>query len=57
MTELAPDAVECSKLARTLAIRLADGLTDGVIASSNHANEDPEHSSASVDWGTGERDA
>ena len=54
MTELAPDAVECSKLARTLSLRLTDRLTDGTIASSHYAAEDPKHSAASVDWGAGE---
>lgn len=54
MMELAPDARECSKLARTLALSLTDGLTDGAIASSHRAKEDRKHGATRVDWGTGE---
>eukprot|EP00752_Nemacystus_decipiens_P005336 g4840.t1 len=36
---LAPDAVECSTLAKRLALRLTDGLADGSIAITHDANE------------------
>ena len=41
-------------LARTLALRLTNGLTDGAIATLCDAQQDPKHSAASVGWGTGE---
>ncbi|CAM9622884.1 unnamed protein product, partial [Ectocarpus sp. 8 AP-2014] len=43
ITDLAPDAVECCKLARTLALRLTDGLPDGPIATSRDAGEQCTH--------------
>lgn len=54
ITDLAPDAVECCKLARTLALRLTDGLPDGHIATSRDAEEKHTHSAAGVGWGAGE---
>lgn len=56
MTDLAPDAVECSKLAKSLALRLTDGLTDGTIATTYDANKHLTRHVAGVGWGAGESD-
>ncbi|CAM9961251.1 unnamed protein product, partial [Ectocarpus fasciculatus] len=53
ITDLAPDAVECCKLARTLALRLTDGLPDGPIATSRDAGEQCTHGAAGAGWGPG----
>ncbi|CAM9616074.1 unnamed protein product [Ectocarpus sp. 6 AP-2014] len=53
ITDLAPDAVECSKLAKSLALRLTDGLTDGNIATTYDANEHLARHAAGVRWGAG----
>ncbi|CAN0115798.1 unnamed protein product [Pylaiella littoralis] len=50
ITHLAPDAVECSKLARSLALRLTDGLTDDTIATSCAKTKNT-HSADGVGWG------
>lgn len=39
ITDLATDPVECSTLAKSLALRLTDGLPDGTIAITGDANE------------------
>lgn len=56
ITDLAPDAVECSKLAKSLALRLTDGLTDGTIAITYDAKERRMRHAAGVGWGAGESD-
>lgn len=54
ITALAPDAVECTKLARTLALRLTDDVTDGIIAMSYYkTNELPSRGVAGVGWRAG----
>ena len=55
VTDLALDPVECSTLAKSLALRLTDGLADGIIAPPND-DKDTTHSLASVGWGAGEGD-
>ncbi|CAM9229427.1 unnamed protein product [Pylaiella littoralis] len=55
ITDLAPDAVECSKLAKSLALRLTDGLTDDTIATSCAKTKNT-HNAAGVGWGAGEGD-
>lgn len=50
INSLAPDAVECSKLARTLVPQLTDDLTDVTIATSYDAKENPKRSAAGVGW-------
>lgn len=54
ITDLAPDAVECSKLAKSVALRLTDGLTDGTITITYDANEHLASHAAGVGWGAGE---
>ncbi|CBN79018.1 expressed unknown protein [Ectocarpus siliculosus] len=51
--DLAPDAVECCKLARTVALRLTDGLPDGPIATSHDAEEKRTPNAAGVGWAAG----
>ncbi|CAM9677770.1 unnamed protein product [Ectocarpus sp. 12 AP-2014] len=53
ITGLAPDAVECCKLARMLALRLTDGLPDGPIDKSRDTEEKRKHDAAGVGWGAG----
>eukprot|EP00752_Nemacystus_decipiens_P007102 g6364.t1 len=53
IAELAPDAVECSKLAKSLALRLTDGLTDGTIATTDDANKHLTRHAAGVGWDEG----
>ncbi|CAM9603552.1 unnamed protein product [Ectocarpus sp. 12 AP-2014] len=54
IADLAPDAVEFSHLAKSLALRLADGLGDGTIAITYDANEHLTRHAAGVGWGAGE---
>eukprot|EP00752_Nemacystus_decipiens_P006587 g5929.t1 len=53
ITALAPDAVECCQLAKRLALRLADGLTDGTIVASYRDKEHLSHNAAGARWEAG----
>ena len=54
ITDLASDAVECSKLARTVALRLTDGIADGNIAMSYDSGSISKYGASGADWGTGD---
>lgn len=52
--DLAPDAVECCKLARAVALRLTDDLTADTTCTSNNAQKRVDHGVAGVDVEEGE---